>query len=193
MFKKIISLALAALLSLTLVVSCGEKEPVAADVPIDQLAQAVKDAYGEEYVCNMPMDTAYLEATYSIKPEWVAEFFGELPMIGFHVDSLLIIKPTEGNEENVLNALKAYYDYCNDEAMQYPSNEEKVEATKVYSEGGYCFYFTLGQIPMEIEETMYNEGKSEEEISAAKLEKANENNQKAVDAMNALFFPAESK
>ena len=59
----------------------------------------------------------------------------------------------------------------------------------VYSEGGYEFLFILGQIPMELEEEMYNAGKSQEEISAAKLEKAKENNQKAIDAVNALFFP----
>lgn len=190
MFKKILSLALAAVLAVSALASCGgSKEPVAADVPIDQLAQTIRDTYGEEYVCNMPIPAEMLEETYGIKADWVSEFVAEMPMIGFHVDFLIIVKPTEGSAENVKNALADYAKFYLDGQANYPANAEKAQSITQYSEGGYEFLFILGQIPMELEEEMYNAGKSQEEISAAKLEKAKENNQKAIDAVNALFFP----
>ena len=191
MTKKLLALALAALLALTLLASCGEKEPVAADVPLADLHNAIKNAYGEEYMANMPIDAEYLETLVGIKPEWCEEFVAEPPMIGFNPDILMIIKPTEGNEENVMNAFNAYYDYCTNN--DYPANAEKVQATEIFSEGGYCFYFTLGWIPDDFIWELEESGKSEEEISAEKLAYAEKNNQKGIDAVNALFFPAESK
>ncbi len=188
MFKKILSFVMAAALSVTLLASCGEpKEPVAADVPIETLAQAVRDAFGEEYVATMPFDADILEATYGIKKEWVAEFVGEMPMMITHVDTLIIVKPTEGNEENVVKAMEDYREFRINDTMKYPKDIEKINATQIYQEGGYVFFFMLGMLS---DDLLFMEG-TEEEVSKAQFDAAMANNQKAIDAVNKLFFPEE--
>ncbi len=152
-------------------------------VSIEELHNAIKAAYGENYLPNMPIDAQMLTDLYGIDAAWVEEFVAEMPMIMTNVDTLIIVKPTEGNEENVLNALTAYYDYMNNDAMQYPMNIQKVKATQVFAKGGYVFYFTLGVLS---DDVLFMEG-DEAEIEAAQYEAAMANNKLALDAINGLL------
>ncbi len=186
MFKKIITLAAAALIAVSALASCGEpKEPQAAEVSIDQLHTAIQNAYGEEYLANMPMDAEMLEATYGVKAEWCEEFVLDMPMMMTNVDTLIIVKPTEGNEENVVKALTDYHEYQKNDGFAYPKDLQKIAAAQIYSEGGYVFFIQLGVLS---DELIMMEG-TEEEIATAQYDAALANNQKAIVAVNALFFP----
>lgn len=174
MTKKIIALLMVAALCGTALTACAnvETDAPAADVSIEELHTAIKEAYGENYLPNMPIDQQMLTDLYGIEAEWVEDFVAEMPMIMTNVDTLIIVKPTEGNSENVLNALTAYYDYQNNDAMQYPMNIQKVKATRVFEKGGFVFYFTLGTLSDDI---LFMEG-DEAVIAQAQYDAAMENN-----------------
>ncbi len=160
--------------------------PAAPEVSeeLASIHNAIKEAYGPEgYVPNMPIDPEMLASIYGIEAEWVEEYVAEMPMIMTHVDTLIIVKPTEGNSENVLNALNAYHDYLANDTMQYPMNVQKVRASQVFEKGGYVFFVMLGMLS---DDALYAEG-TEEEIAAIQYNEAVANNQKAIDAVNALL------
>ncbi len=160
--------------------------PAAPEVSeeLSALHTAIKEAYGEDgYIPNMPIDPEMLASIYGIDAAWVEEYVAEMPMIMTHVDTLIIVKPTEGNSENVMNALNAYHDYLVNDSMQYPMNIEKVRASQVFEKGGYVFFVMLGMLS---DDAIYAEG-TEEEIAAVQYNEAMANNQKAIDAINAFF------
>ncbi len=64
------------------------------------------------------------------------------------------------------------------DTMQYPMNLLKAQASRIYTKGDYVFFFMLGFIENELEET----ATEEEQIDAYK-----EQNQIAVDAVKELF------
>ncbi len=132
---------------------------------------AVKDAYGESYIPNMEYDSETARELFGLEPEWYDDMIAEGPMISVHVDTFIAVHPTEGNLENVENALTEYRDYLVSNSIQYPSNQVKVEAARVETIGDYVFFLMLGNIDLEIED--------EEEMLAAYQEQ----NQIAVDAI----------
>lgn len=159
-----------------------DKAPAKA-ASIEELHTAIKTAYGDNYLPNMPLDEQMLSDIYGIDAAWVDEFVAEMPMIMTNVDTLIIVKPTEGNSDKVLEALEAYYYYMNNDAMQYPMNIQKVKATQVFEKGGYVFYFTLGVLS---DDVLFMEG-DEAAIETAQYEAAMANNQIALNAINELL------
>lgn len=144
---------------------------------------AIKEAYGEGYVPSMRLDPEMLAANYYIDAEWVASYVAEMPMMMTHVDTLIIVEPTEGNTENVLGALEDYYDYLVNDSMQYPMNIEKVRAAQVFEKDGLVFFFMLGMMS---DDAIMAEG-TEEEIAAIQYAEAVANNQIAIDAINSVL------
>ncbi len=152
-------------------------------VTIAQIHEAVKNAYGEEYLPNMLFDAEMFATKYGVEPEWVEEMIAEEPMISFNVDTFIVVKPTEGNEDNVFNALNDYANMLREGVGQYPANAEKVKAVQCYTKGGYVFFYMLGIIP---DDLLFAEG-DPDEIAELQYNAAVANNQKATDAINALL------
>ena len=50
---------------------------------------------------------------------YIDEIIIEVPMISANVDTLILVDPSEGNTENVVNALKAYKDYLAGASREY--------------------------------------------------------------------------
>ena len=92
-----------------------------------------------------------------------------------HVDTFIAVHPTEGNEQNVEDALNAYRDNLVNNSMQYPANQVKVEASRVETVGDYVFFLMLGSIDLEIED------------EAEMLTAYQEQNQIAVDAIKEVL------
>ena len=150
----------------------------AADVSVTELADAVKEALGEEYLPNMAIDAEALESTYGVKPEWVEEFYAETPMISFNPDLFIAVKATEGNVENVETALNSYRDYLINDSLQYPANIQKVNACQVYKNGDYVFLIMLAAVPQDL---------LDEADDQKIYDYCVESNQKAIDAIDALL------
>ena len=115
------------------------KQPELADV-----VQAVKDAYGENYLPSTPLDEQMLTDIYGLDMENVEEVIGEAPMISAHVDTFIAVKAKEGKGEAVEKELQEYLDYVVENSVNYPMNVAKVQAAKVVRHGDYVFYVMLG-------------------------------------------------
>ncbi len=136
-----------------------------------------------------------LENLYGIQSAWVDEFVMKKAASMTNVDTLIIVKPTEGNGENVLNALTAYHDFLANDAFQYPINLPKIRNAKAFAQGDYVFFVMLGTLPDELVYVEIDyENLTDDEIAAeqAKIDAAQDeyaagNTQKAIDAISALL------
>lgn len=117
---------------------------------IDLVYRQILKNYGSTYYPDVKVheDEAYLSTyladTLKIDAAWVEDIILEVPMISANVDELILVKPTEGNAENVLNALKAYKTYLVEETLQYPMNEGRVRTAAVEQVGEYVCFSILG-------------------------------------------------
>ena len=178
--KKILSLVMVGIMAIGMT-ACSRKKADSGssvkDVPISEVHTAVKEAYGDTYYPNMDYDAEALESIFGVKADWCDEFVAQGPMISASVDTFIAIKAKADNVKDVQDALTSYRDYLINESMQYPMNKLKIEGSRVETVGNYVFFILLGDIPMEVEE------QGDEAI----IEKAKEQSQIAVDAINGVL------
>ncbi len=115
-----------------------------ASPDFQEILEAVKDAYGEDYLPNTAIDETVLEQTYGIDPELYTEFVGEMPMISAHVDTFLAVRAKAGEADTVEELLNAYRDSQIEGALQYPMNMPKYEASQVVRYGNDVYFVMLG-------------------------------------------------
>lgn len=143
--------------------------PVIEDETIAAIFDAVKAELGENYFPNMPLDGEFLEGIYGVPAGSYDTFYGEAPMISANVDTLLVVKPAEGQMEAVLNALTTYRQGLVDDTFQYPKNIPVIQNSEVYTAGDYVVYMCLAG------DTMVNDEPTDEDIAnvaKATMEKA---------------------
>lgn len=108
------------------------------------LREAVVSGLGEEYWPSMAMPQDMLEMSYGLTPDMYDDYMGEAPMISTHVDTLLVVKPAEGQADAVEEALQNYRTDLVENSMQYPMNVAKVQASTVARTGDYVCFVLLG-------------------------------------------------
>ncbi len=119
---------------------------------LKEVRDAVAEAYGENYLPEMPLDAESLEMLYGVKPDMYEEALGEIPMISAQVDTLILVKAKEGRAADVQAALEAYRTNQLEAGMNYPMNVPKIEASEVLVYGDYVCYLMLGMIDDSIED-----------------------------------------
>lgn len=119
-------------------------EETQASPDFQEILEAVKDAYGEDYLPSAPIDGTVLEQTYGIDPGLYTEFVGEMPMISAHVDTFLAVRAKAGEADTVEELLNAYRDSQIEAAAQYPMNMPKYEASQVVRYGNDVYFVMLG-------------------------------------------------
>lgn len=136
------------------------------------LRAAVVAAVGEEeYWPDMQMAPDMLEAFYGISADLYEDYLAESPMISANVDTLVIVRPKEGQADAVRAALEAYREANVGDTMQYPQNLGKIQASQVEQIGDYVVFVQLGGSAIDLEK---------EEDALAKCQEAN---QLALDAI----------
>ena len=115
------------------------KEPALADV-----VQAVKDAYGENYIPSMEITQQELADVCGITTENIEEVIAEGPMMSGHVDRLFAIKAVEGKGEDVEKEVAAYQKVLQEDTLMYPMIIAKVQSSQVVRHGDYVFFVMLG-------------------------------------------------
>lgn len=151
-------------------------EVAAVDVSISEVHEAVKAAYGDNYVPSMPFEELQLKELFGVNTDNVEEFILEGPMMSAHIDMFAAVKAKEGKGEEVESELNAYRDMLVSDTMQYPSNLAKIAASQVIRHGDYVFFVMLGA---------FNEDMEATEDEQAKF--AQDQTQIGVDAINAFF------
>lgn len=155
----------------------GEQTTEAKEISLDEIHTAVKEAYGENYIPSAPFDEQGMKELFGINSDLYDSFLAEGPMISVHVDTFVAVKAKEGKGGEVEQHLKDYRDSQLNDAVQYPMNLPKVEASEVVRHGDYVFFVMLGSPSAE----------AEEQGEEAALESAKENNRIATDIINGFF------
>ena len=145
----------------------------------DAVYEAVKAAYGENYLPNMRLTDEEAEVRYGITSDLYKSVIAEVPMISAQVDELVIVQARdEAARDTLQEALTAYQDMLKADTFQYPANQLKIQASNVYVKGDYVCFIMLGVLDNETTQQA-DEGKV---IEAYRAE-----NEKAVAAIDALF------
>lgn len=151
-----------------------KEEPV--DIDLEEMMTGIREAYGENYLPNTPIDDTMLEEMFGLDVSLMEEKVAEMPMIGFHPDRVILVKAVEGKGGEVEAQLTAMRETLVEDSFQYPANLAKTEASVVVRNGDYVAFFLVGA-PNE------NMDASEED----QLTFAQEETQKAVDIFNSFF------
>ncbi len=117
-----------------------------SNATLDAIHNAAKEQLGENYIPSMPYDALTLSELFGVDPQWYDAAIAEGPMMSVHVDKFIAIHATEGNVENVANALNAYRDSQVADTMQYPVNVSKIQGSVVETVGDYVFFVMLGSL-----------------------------------------------
>lgn len=118
--------------------------PSDSDGEAAKILDAIREAYGENYLPSMPVEKEYLVSAIGLEEGSFTDFAGELPMISAHADMAIIVKAADGKAADVKEKLEAYKKYRMEESMEYPMNMPKINASKVLENGDYLGYIILG-------------------------------------------------
>ena len=156
-----------------------DAEPVQNSPEPDAVYEAVKAAYGENYLPNMRLTDEEIEVRYGISSDLYSSAIAEVPMISTQIDELVLIKANdEAARDTIEEALTAFQNVLKEDTFQYPANQLKIQASQVYVKGDYVCFIMLGVLDNETAQQA-DEGKV---IEAYKAE-----NEKAVKAIDKLF------
>ncbi len=148
------------------------------DIALDEVFNAIKDAYGEDYLPDMSYTPEEIEQRYGIPAGSYKEAAAEAMMISANVDEVVLVKTNDdAAKEQVLQALTDYQDQLKNDTMQYPLNQLKIQASLVYEKADYVFFIMLGPISNEEQE------QGEDKV----IEAYKEQNQRAVEVIDKLF------
>lgn len=157
-------------------------------ISIDSIVNAMKEAYGETYLPNMPLDKEMFVGMTGISEDLFTDFYAEVPMISAQVDKLFVLKAADGKVDELAKAVKAYNDNEIENGRNYPMNLPKLEKAVVETRGDYVIFYMLGGYTDEMVEE--DESKTAEEIEAANAEiqatycdEQNEIGKKALDEL----------
>lgn len=139
--KKIIGLwfVIALLLS-----GCTAKAEVTSE-KLDEVVDAIKEAYGEDYGPNLEIESAQLKEIYGIDSENLEYFVAEGPEMSMSTDMMFALLAKEGKIDEVKAQVEAYQDYLINESFQYPMNMARVKASRVVVKGDAVFLLVLGK------------------------------------------------
>lgn len=111
---------------------------------MEGLKSAVTGQLGDDYWPDMPLMPDMLEMSFGITSDMYDDYMAEMPMISANVDTLLIVRAKDDKVEAVREALEAYRDVQINDAIQYPMNVGKVQASRVETIGNYVMFVQLG-------------------------------------------------
>lgn len=120
------------------------------------IRQAVVDVMGDNYWPDTQFPPEYLEG-YGLTSDMYTDFFGESPMIGANVDTLIVIKASEGQADAVEEVLNSYRETLVNDTMQYPMNLGKIQASRIEVIGDYVCFTQLGGDVMGLMDTSNEE------------------------------------
>lgn len=111
---------------------------------LNDVTDAVKKAYGENYLPSMDLTADDLSSRFGLNSDDYAAAYGQVAMISTQVDTFVAVEAKDGKADAVASALNSYRDDLVNNSMQYPMNLPKVNASRVYQKGNYVFFLMLG-------------------------------------------------
>lgn len=172
-------LCVAALSGILALTGCGasKDKETTKNVNLSDVQKAVSEAYGEDYVPDYQFDEEYIADVFGVSKDLYDEAIAEGAKVSFNIDTFVAIKAKEGKGEEVYKLLSDYKEAQISDAMQYPTNAIKIQASQVTRHGDYVFFTCLGVVSAD----------SEEAGDDAILKEAQEDNAIAVDTIDKCF------
>ena len=100
-------------------------------------------------------------------------------MISTHADELVIVKAkNESAKKKIKSALAAHQKRLKEDTFQYPANQLKLQASRVYVKGDYVCFFALGTI---------SNAQAQQSDESKVIEAYKAENAKAVKAIQKLY------
>ena len=145
---------------------------------LNKVYKAVKAAYGDDYIPNVKLRKEEANEVFGLKSSWYSEIISEVSLVNVHCDELVIVKAkNKSSKKKIKSALVKYQKALIEDTMQYPVNQTKLQASKIYVKGNYVCFFVLGSI----------DNKTVEQGEAKALAAYKKQNEKAVKAINKLY------
>lgn len=132
------------LMSMFIVGCSSTPKKETANVDINEIHEAVKAAYGDNYLATMPMEAETVEELMGVNQADTDELIAEMPLMSTHVDTYISVKAKEGKADAVEEALNAYRKFLVEVGFTYPMNIAKINASKVLRYDDYVFFVMLG-------------------------------------------------
>lgn len=147
-----------------------------SDVTVDDILNAIKAAYGDNYLPNMEITPELLEAEFGLTPDMYEAVKAEQPMMSTHADRVVIVKAKEGKADDVEAALINARENKINDTLQYPMNLPKINAAKVVRNSNFVCFLLVGSINDNMDSSAEDAKQfAEDEVA------------KAVNAFNGLF------
>ncbi len=127
-----------------LAASCSSGETTVESGKLPEVLEAVKSAYGENYIPSMALDETYLSEVVGIPAEDIKNFVAEGPMMSTHIDTFIGIEAEDGKAEEVEQAMQTYLDNQVQNALMYPMNVPKLKSTQILRVYQSVFYVCQG-------------------------------------------------
>lgn len=155
----------------------GDNDQTKKNVDINEIQSEVAKEYGEDYIPSYKFDEEYIEDVFGLSRELYDEIIAEGPKVSLNIDTFIAVKAKEGKGQEVYDILSDYRESQINDAMQYPTNAIKIQASELSVYGDYVFFTCLGVISDE----------SQEKGDDAILEEAKQDNKIAVDIIKGFF------
>lgn len=148
--KKFAAILLLVVFALT---GCGGGSASLGEDFLAKAHDAVKEAYGADYLPSMEIDKEFLQDIYGIPMDQVEAYIAEGPMMTTHVDTFIGLRAKKGSADKLAQAIKDHKTYLLEESFQYPMNMPKIEAAEILQVEDYVFFIMLGGYNDNMEET----------------------------------------
>ena len=102
----------------------GQETEAAVNVSLDDVLNKIKEAYGEGYIPNTPMDDQMLNDVIGLSPELCESYVAEMPMISTFVETFIGVKAKEGKGDDVEKALTEYRERLVGHAVSHESFQD---------------------------------------------------------------------
>lgn len=156
MMKKLFTLALAAVMALSLVACGGKTETKVAlkdGTALADVFTAVDEKFTETYgegatavAMGMPIDEAFLTDFLELGSDTYEEFAGSMSMSMTNSDAFFAVKAKEGKLDAVKAALEKRIEGLRAQYEMYPvsGSYDRAKAAEVYVKGDYAFLICVG-------------------------------------------------
>lgn len=145
---------------------------------LSKVYNAVKKAYGKNYLPQERLDKEMIKDRYGIPSSWYKGVIAEVPMMSTQVDEFVIVKAKDAaTKRKIKRKLNEYRNALKNDSFQYPQNQLKIQASRVYIKDNYVCFIMLG--------TLDNATSQQEESKVIAAYRAE--NAKAVKAIQKLY------
>lgn len=147
-----------------------------AELAVGRIFDKIQEAYGDDYLPDTDMDAQTLQEEFALDLAQIDKYKAQVSGVSTHPDYLLVIKAKQGYGEEVEAQLNKAQQKQIEDAIVYPANRAKINASRVVRRGDYLAFILLGAINNDADMTEQQAA----EFAAAQT-------QRGVDAFEDMF------